>query len=82
MHLVLHMEGKMKGTKDALGDWLGDALDPVRGKKLMRFNYRKASKRREFDTLELHFSTGKVSICPDPTAEGLELAAWFTPESK
>ena len=74
----------MKIDKSVQNDWLGEALDPVRGKKLLRFNYRKASKRRgeKFDTLELHFASGKVSISPDPVGKDLELVAWFTPEAK
>jgi hypothetical protein len=69
-------------AKTSAGDWLGEALDPALGKKLLRFNYRKGGKKRggKFDTLELHFETGKVSICPDPLGKDLELAAWFTPE--
>jgi hypothetical protein len=59
----------------------GEALDPVLGKKILRFNYRKASKSRgrSFDTLELHFANGKVSISPDPVGKELELVAWFIP---
>lgn len=62
-------------------DWLGDALDPALGKKLLSFTYRKASKRRgrKFDEIELTFPSGKVSISPDPVGKNLELAAWFKP---
>jgi hypothetical protein len=74
----------MKVKKSSDGDWLGEALDPVLGKKVSGFTYRKASKKRgrKFDTLELTFPNGKVSICPDPVENQLELAVWFTPESK
>jgi len=71
-------------VKKSESDWLGEALDPVLGKKLTRFNYRKASKRlgRRFDRIELHFANGKVTIQPDPVGKELELVAWFTPERK
>jgi hypothetical protein len=74
----------MNPKKSATNDWLGDALDPVMGKKLTRFNYRKASKRRgtRFDRIELHFAGGKVTISPDPVGKELELVAWFTPDRK
>ena len=66
-----------KNTGD--DDWLGDALNPALQTKLVGFTYRKASKRRgrKFDTIELRFSGGKVSISPDPVGKELELVAWF-----
>jgi hypothetical protein len=74
----------MTAKKVSQNDWLGEALDPVLGKKVLRFNYRKASKRRgrRFDVLELHFDNGKVTISPDPVDKQLELVAWFTPARK
>lgn len=74
----------MKGKKSTVDDWLGDAFDPVLGEKLLAFTYRKASKRRgrQFDTIELTFPSGTVSISPDPTRERLELNAWFRPAAK
>jgi len=74
----------MNGKKSATTDWLGDALDPALGKKLLRFNYRKASRRvgRRFDRIELHFAGGKVTIEPDPVGKQFELMAWFTPARK
>lgn len=75
---------KAKIRDDLIGDWLGDALDPVLGKKLSRFNYRKASKRsgRSFDRIELQFANGKVVIEPDPTGKEIELNAYFVPARK
>jgi hypothetical protein len=74
----------MDVKETAQNDWLGDALKPVLGKKVLRFNYRKASKRlgRRFDRLELHFANGKVSISPDPVDDELELVVSFTPKRK
>jgi hypothetical protein len=74
------MEG-VNMKKSIEGDWLGEALDPVLGKRVLRFNYRKANKSRgrRFDTLELHFANGRVSIQPDPVDIQLELVVWFTP---
>ncbi|HEY6126974.1 MAG TPA: hypothetical protein VIW23_02220 [Candidatus Acidoferrum sp.] len=71
----------MKVKKFDVGDWLGEALDPVLGQKLSRFTYRKASKRRgrRFDTLELVFPNGKVLISPDPVEKELELVVSFQP---
>jgi hypothetical protein len=74
----------MKINKSIENDWLGEALDPVLGKTVLRFNYRKSSKKRgrRFDELELHFANGKVTISPDPVDKELELVVWFTPNRK
>ena len=74
----------MKVNKLNVNDWLGEALDPVLGRKVSAFTYRKASKRRgrKFDTLELTFPNGKISISPDPVEKELELVVWFTPNSQ
>ena len=63
-----------------LDDWMGGAFDPVYGKKLTAFRYVKASKRRgrEFDTIELTFPSGRVTISPDPVGKEMELVAWFS----
>jgi hypothetical protein len=68
----------MKVKNSTENDWLGEALDPVLGEKLLAFTYRKASKRRgrRFDIIELTFASGKVSISPDPVGKELELVAW------
>lgn len=57
-----------------------EALSQVSGKTITRFQYRPGQKRRGRETIVLHFTDGKLQVTIDPTHEGPELLAWFTPK--
>jgi hypothetical protein len=78
------MTQSKRQKKISTDDWLAETVEPVVGKQISSFQYRRASQKQQqkLDTLVLLFSNGELSISPDPVGDHLELAVWFTPKSK